>query len=127
MDRAQSLVFSREGGRDGSAPVDPFARLGELAAEQGVLAGLTPLRDVAGLADNLPLLIVAAIVVFRASIEPQRSGGAGAGRLGPGPAARAGPRWSGGSARCTSSTGSWRGRRATWSCPSGIAWSSRRS
>ena len=43
--------------------------LGELATEQGVLAALTPLRDVAGLADNLPLLIIAAIVVFRASFE----------------------------------------------------------
>ena len=53
------------------------ARLGELSLEQGVLAGLTPLRDVAGLGDNLPLLFVAAIVVFRASIDPQRSGGSG--------------------------------------------------
>ena len=42
--------------------------LGELATEQGVLAALTPLRDVAGLADNLPLLIIAAIVVFRAVV-----------------------------------------------------------
>ncbi len=52
-------------------------RLGELAMEQGILAGLTPLCDVAGLGDNLPLLFVAAIVVFRASIDPQRSGGSG--------------------------------------------------
>ena len=40
---------------------------------------MTPLRDVAGLADNLPLLIMAAIVVFRSSIEPQRSGEPGVG------------------------------------------------
>ena len=39
----------------------------ELAFEQGVLAGLTPLRDVAGLGDNLPLLLCAAYLVFRAS------------------------------------------------------------
>ena len=34
-----------------------------------MFAALTPLRDVAGLADNLPLLIIAAILVFRASFE----------------------------------------------------------
>ncbi len=39
----------------------------ELAIEQGVFAGLTPLRDVAGLADNLPLLLCAVYLVFRAS------------------------------------------------------------
>ena len=49
--------------------------LGELAAEQGILATLTPLRDVAGLADNLPLLLVAVIVLFRASIEPWKAPG----------------------------------------------------
>jgi hypothetical protein len=52
--------------------------LGELAAEQGILAALTPLRDVGGMADNLPLLVVAVIMLFRASIEPQRSGETGA-------------------------------------------------
>src|SRR5207253_10954349 len=39
----------------------------ELAIEQGIFAGLTPLRDVAGLADNLPLLVCAIYLVFRAS------------------------------------------------------------
>ena len=42
------------------------ARL-ELGLDQGILAGLTPLRDLAGLADNLPLLMVAVYLVFRAS------------------------------------------------------------
>lgn len=42
------------------------ARL-ELALEQGIFAGLTPLRDVAGLADNMPLLMLAVYLVFRAS------------------------------------------------------------
>ena len=37
--------------------------------EQGLFASLTPLRDVAGLADNLPLLVIASILVFRASFE----------------------------------------------------------
>ncbi len=39
----------------------------ELALEQGILAGSTPLRDLAGLGDNLPLLIFAVYLVFRAS------------------------------------------------------------
>ncbi len=87
---AQSLVFSREGGRTDLLLLTRSRGLTELAAEQGVLAGLTPLRDVAGLADNLPLLIVAAIVLFRASIEPQRSGEPGASAVGSG---RAQPGW----------------------------------
>ncbi len=90
---AQAVVFNRESGRTDVLQLTRSRGLGELAAEQGVLAGMTPLRDVAGLADNLPLLIVAAIVVFRASIEPQRSGepGASAAGLGRG---RAHPGWS---------------------------------
>ena len=43
--------------------------LGELALEEGMFAALTPLRDVAGLGDNLPLLVIAAILVFRASFD----------------------------------------------------------
>jgi hypothetical protein len=39
----------------------------ELALEQGILAGSTPLRDLAGLGDNLPLLVFAVYLVFRAS------------------------------------------------------------
>lgn len=38
---------------------------GELAFDQAVTAALTPLRDLAGLADNLPALLVAAWLVFR--------------------------------------------------------------
>ena len=37
--------------------------------EQGMFAAVTPLRDVAGLGDNLPLLIIAAIMLFRASFD----------------------------------------------------------
>src|SRR5271157_2003921 len=39
----------------------------ELALEQASFAALTPLRDLAGLGDNLPLLVCAAFLVFRAS------------------------------------------------------------
>jgi hypothetical protein len=43
--------------------------IGEIAFEQGVLAGLTPLRDLLGLGDTLFLLIVAAMVVFKRSAD----------------------------------------------------------
>jgi hypothetical protein len=89
---AQSLVFNREGGRADLSALTRSRGLGELAAEQGILAALTPLRDVAGLADNLPLLIVAVIVVFRASVEPQRTGEPGAPKAGLG-RGRAQPAW----------------------------------
>jgi hypothetical protein len=39
----------------------------ELALEQGAFAALTPLRDLAGLGDNLPLLLCAVYLVFRAT------------------------------------------------------------
>ena len=39
----------------------------ELALEQASFAALTPLRDLAGLGDNLPLLVCAVYLVFRAS------------------------------------------------------------
>lgn len=87
---AQSLVFYRESGRAELVALMRSRGLGELAAEQGVLAASTPLRDVAGLADNLPLLVVAVILLFRASIEPQSTGepsaatGQGPGRSRPG-------------------------------------------
>ena len=85
-------MFSRDGGRTDLLLLTRTRGLGELAAEQGNLAGLTPLRNVAGLADNLPLLIVAVIVVFRTSIEPQRSGEPGASASGSG-RGRAQPGW----------------------------------
>jgi hypothetical protein len=71
---AQALVYSVESGRTDLLLLTRSRGLGELAVEQGILAGLTPLRDVAGLGDNMPLLIVAAILVFRASIEPPGTG-----------------------------------------------------
>ena len=81
---AQSMVYHHESGKADLLLLTKSRRLGEVATEQGILAGLTPLRDVAGLGDNLPLLILAAIVVFRASIDPQKSGepGEGASRRG---------------------------------------------
>jgi hypothetical protein len=43
--------------------------LGEMAFEQGMLAGLTPLRDLLGMSDILVLLIAVAIVVFKRSAD----------------------------------------------------------
>ena len=87
---AEAMVYSADSGRADLLLLTRARGLGELAMEQGILAGLTPLRDVAGLGDNLALLIVATIVVFRASIEPQGSGEPpGVGRV----QARARPGW----------------------------------
>jgi hypothetical protein len=41
----------------------------DVGLEQGLLAALTPLRDLCGLADNFPLLLAAAVVVFRLSAD----------------------------------------------------------
>ncbi len=76
---AEAMVFQQESGRADLLLLTKARRMGELTVEQGILAGLTPLRDVAGLGDNLPLLIVAAIAVFRMSIDPQKSGEPGDG------------------------------------------------
>jgi hypothetical protein len=67
---SQSLAFLRESGRRlDLSLLTKSRRLGELAAEQGILAGLTPLRDVAGLGDNLPLVTFAAIMLFKTSLD----------------------------------------------------------
>jgi hypothetical protein len=68
---AEAVVFLKQDTRRFDPTVLTKARgLGEVALEQGFFAGLTPLRDVAGLGDNLALLLVAAILAFRASLEP---------------------------------------------------------
>jgi hypothetical protein len=67
---SQTLGFLAESSDRGKADLTLLTRSRsgiELALEQGIFAGLTPLRDVAGLADNLPLLVCAIYLVFRAS------------------------------------------------------------
>jgi hypothetical protein len=66
---SQAWVFTQESRRADLVMLTKSRGPGELAVEQGMFAAVTPLRDVAGLADNLPLLIIAAIVVFRSSFE----------------------------------------------------------
>jgi hypothetical protein len=68
---SQALTFQQDNRRQDLLALTKGRGLGELASEQGVLAALTPLRDVAGLVNNLPLVIFAAIMVFRASLEPR--------------------------------------------------------
>jgi hypothetical protein len=66
----QTLGFVADKADKGKADLTTLTRSRgrlELAFEQGMLAGLTPLRDVAGLGDNLPLLICAVYLLFRAS------------------------------------------------------------
>lgn len=48
---------------------------GELALEQGAYAALTPLRDVAGLAEILPLLAVGSVLMFVAAGDVYREPG----------------------------------------------------
>jgi len=67
---SQVLVFNRDSGRLDLILLTKSRGLSELAMEQGILAGLTPLRDVAGLGDNLLLLLAAVILLCRASFEP---------------------------------------------------------
>jgi hypothetical protein len=53
----------------------------ELVLEQGVFAGLTTLRDLGALADNLPLLICAVYLAFRTSSGIMPPPGPAAGRI----------------------------------------------
>jgi hypothetical protein len=68
----QALVFMQESRKADLILLTKSRGLGELAMDQGMFAALTPLRDVAGLADNLPLLLIATILVFRATFAVPR-------------------------------------------------------
>ncbi len=66
---SQALLYRSEQGRDDMLLLTRARGLGELAVEQGMLAALTPLRDLGGLGSNLPLLILTIFVLFRASVD----------------------------------------------------------
>ncbi|WP_254053254.1 hypothetical protein [Singulisphaera sp. GP187] len=66
---SQIRTYHLAQGKDDLILLTKSRGLGELAVEQGILAGLTPLRDLVGLADNFPLLLLATIVLFRVSAE----------------------------------------------------------
>ena len=76
---SQAMVFHLDSGRGDLLLLSKARRLGELAVEQGVLAGLTPLRDLAGLGDNLALVLIGTILVFRMAINPEKTGAFGEG------------------------------------------------
>jgi hypothetical protein len=66
---SQAWVFNQESRKADLISLTKSRRISELALEHGLFASLTPLRDVGGLADNLPLLVIAAAVVFRSSFD----------------------------------------------------------
>jgi hypothetical protein len=67
---SQALVFMRDDGRRLDLAMLTKSRgPAEMALEQGILAGLTPLRDLAALGDNITLVLIVVIVVFRASLD----------------------------------------------------------
>ncbi|MEO6807762.1 MAG: hypothetical protein ABI353_01435 [Isosphaeraceae bacterium] len=72
---SQSLRYNSESRKDDIAALLRSKGLQELAFEQGMLAALTPLRDLAGLGDNLVLLVVGATLAFKLSAD--RWGGDG--------------------------------------------------
>jgi hypothetical protein len=95
---SQTLRFNDAQGRDDVLLLTKARSLGELALEQGVLAALTPVRDLDGLGDNLVLLFLASAVLFRVLTERadrQRALVPGGRRLGAGPgsSARRPSRW----------------------------------
>ena len=66
---SQGFAYRQESNRDDLVLLIRTRGPAELALEQGVLAALTPLRDVAGLASNLPLLALATVLLFRTTAE----------------------------------------------------------
>src|SRR5262249_25254331 len=97
---SQTLRFNDPQGRDDVLLLTKARSLGELSLEQGVLAALTPLRDLAGLGDNLVLLLLASAVLCRVLTERSdhpRVGAPGVGvrllEAAPGTHARSPSRW----------------------------------
>ncbi|GAC1464834.1 MAG: hypothetical protein NVSMB9_03910 [Isosphaeraceae bacterium] len=66
---SQSLSFDKPEGREDLLLLVKSRGIGELAIEQGIFAGLTPLRDVLAFGGNLPLLVVATFFLFRSSAD----------------------------------------------------------
>ena len=66
---SQAFSYRSEQGHDDMVLLSRARGLGELAVEQGIFAAVTPLRDVGGLGNNLPLLLIAVFVLFRSSVD----------------------------------------------------------
>jgi hypothetical protein len=67
MGQIRTYSQGAEQGRDDLVRLVKSRSLVELGVEQGIMAALTPLRDVAGLGDNMPLVLAAIFVLFRAT------------------------------------------------------------
>jgi hypothetical protein len=65
----QMAVFRLPQGKEDLIVLTKARSLGELAVEQGIMAALTPLRDLCGLADKRLLVILATLLVFRAASD----------------------------------------------------------
>jgi hypothetical protein len=66
---SQAVTFNAEQGKADLLLLTRSRSLPELGLEQGVLAALTPLRDVASLGSTLPMLVLATVLLFRATAE----------------------------------------------------------
>jgi hypothetical protein len=71
---SQALSYSKTERLNDLITLKSTKSVREISIEQGVLAALTPLRDVMGLGDNLLLLIGATILAFKLSADRWGSG-----------------------------------------------------
>jgi hypothetical protein len=95
---SQTLRFNDPQGRDDVMLLTKARSLGELALEQGMLAALTPVRDVFGMGDNVLLLLLANAVLLRLlmeRIDRPHAVGPGDRLRSPGPGPRLASRWAG--------------------------------
>jgi hypothetical protein len=65
----QALTYTDPQGRDNLTALTRGRQLVPMALEQGILAGATPLRDIIGLGNMIPLLIASAVLVFQFSTD----------------------------------------------------------
>ena len=65
----QTLTYSDPQGKEDYLLLTRSRSFAEIGIEHGIFAALSPLRDVAGLSSNLPFLIVATVILFRASAD----------------------------------------------------------
>jgi hypothetical protein len=70
----QTFSYSVATGRDDELLLIKGHRLSDVAANQGYLAAMTPLRDVVGLGLIIPLLVGASVVLFQYSTDRWGSG-----------------------------------------------------
>jgi len=66
---SQTLTYNNPQGKDDLLLLLKGRQIVPLALEHGVLAGATPLRDVIGLGNLIPLLIASAVLVFQFSTD----------------------------------------------------------